>query len=94
MKKVMRRYDAVGLAAPQIGVPLRIIAIEFSASRKKEFDDKTYKARQMQTVPFKVSIQLYAYTACYWKYYFLILISYKRYISCGRKGKRKVHYFY
>lgn len=54
----MRTYDAVGLAAPQIGVPLRIIAIEFSASRKKEFDEKTYKSRQMQTIPFKVRASL------------------------------------
>lgn len=52
----MKGYDAVGLAAPQIGVPLRIITIEFSAARRKEFDEKTYKGREMQTIPFRVSI--------------------------------------
>ncbi|KAF4527701.1 hypothetical protein B566_EDAN016368 [Ephemera danica] len=56
MRNVMKTYDAVGLAAPQIGVHLRIIAIEFSASRRKEFDEKTYKSRQMETVPFRVFI--------------------------------------
>ncbi|XP_027215858.2 peptide deformylase, mitochondrial isoform X1 [Penaeus vannamei] len=56
MRQVMKTYDAVGLAAPQIGVPLRIITLEFSPKRKKEFGEEVYAAREMSILPFTVVI--------------------------------------
>lgn len=58
LKNVMRRYDAVGLAAPQIGIPLQIFAIEFLESKQKEFSTEVYANRQMKTVPFRVCFRI------------------------------------
>lgn len=55
MVKVLRKYDCVGIAAPQIGVSLRIIAMEFNRHIKKELTDAIYKARQMSELPLTVS---------------------------------------
>lgn len=55
MVKVLRKYDCVGIAAPQIGVSLRIIAMEFNRHIKKELSEATYKARQMSELPLTVS---------------------------------------
>lgn len=56
MKEVMKRYDSVGLAAPQIGMPLRIILLEFSSKRKQQFGSDVYAAREMSTLPLTVFI--------------------------------------
>lgn len=55
MVKVLRKYDCVGIAAPQIGISLRIIAMEFNRHIKKELSEATYKARQMSELPLTVS---------------------------------------
>lgn len=55
MVKVLRKYDCVGIAAPQIGVSLRIIAMEFNRHIKKDLSEATYKARQMSELPLTVS---------------------------------------
>lgn len=56
MRNVLKGYDAVGIAAPQIGVPLRMFAVEFSESRKNEFTKEVFQLREMSTFPFKVFI--------------------------------------
>lgn len=56
MKQVMKRYDSVGLAAPQIGMPLRILLLEFSPKRKEQFGPEVYTAREMSTLPLTVIV--------------------------------------
>lgn len=54
MVRVLRKYDCVGIAAPQIGVSLRIIAMEFKGSIRKELPEAVYQARQMTELPLTV----------------------------------------
>lgn len=54
MKYVFTKYECMGLSAPQIGVPLRVIAFEFNEKRMKEFSLEEQKCREMQLVPFTV----------------------------------------
>ncbi|XP_045102618.1 peptide deformylase, mitochondrial-like isoform X2 [Portunus trituberculatus] len=56
MKQVMKRYDSVGLAAPQIGIPLSMILLEFSPKRKEQFGADVYAAREMSTLPLTLVI--------------------------------------
>lgn len=56
MKQVMKRYDSVGLAAPQIGIPLSMILLEFSPKRKEQFGAEVYAAREMSTLPLTLVI--------------------------------------
>ncbi|EDW13781.1 peptide deformylase, mitochondrial [Drosophila mojavensis] len=56
MVHVLRKYDCVGVAAPQIGVSLRIIAMEFRRGIKKELPEAMYRARQMSELPLTVFI--------------------------------------
>jgi peptide deformylase len=55
MHDVMHRYESVGLAAPQIGVPLRIFMIEFSEKMNEKFSPDIQKSREMAIIPLKVS---------------------------------------
>lgn len=55
MVAVLRHYDCVGVAAPQLGVPLRIIAMEFRAGKQQQFTPETYEQRKMSTLPLAVS---------------------------------------
>ncbi|XP_052855149.1 peptide deformylase, mitochondrial [Drosophila gunungcola] len=56
MVKVLRHYDCVGVAAPQIGIPLRIIVMEFREGKKEQFKPEIYKARKMSTMPLAVFV--------------------------------------
>ncbi|XP_013107750.1 peptide deformylase, mitochondrial [Stomoxys calcitrans] len=56
MIKVLRKYDCVGIAAPQIGVSLRLIVMEFREGLKDKFTKEVYAARKMSTLPLKVII--------------------------------------
>ncbi|EDW67135.1 peptide deformylase, mitochondrial [Drosophila virilis] len=56
MVHVLRKFDCVGIAAPQIGISLRIIAMEFRRSIKQDLSEATYKARQMSELPLTVLI--------------------------------------
>ncbi|XP_054747710.1 peptide deformylase, mitochondrial-like [Anastrepha obliqua] len=56
MVKVLRKFDCVGVAAPQIGVSLRIIVMEFSEGLKDHFSKSIYEARKMCTLPLTVLI--------------------------------------
>ncbi|XP_017057496.1 peptide deformylase, mitochondrial [Drosophila ficusphila] len=56
MVRVLRKFDCVGIAAPQIGVSLRIIAIEFKGSIRKDLPEVVYQTRQMSELPLTVYI--------------------------------------
>lgn len=55
MTSVMHKYKCVGLAAPQIGIPLRVIALEFTEAYKKDFAPQVVQTRNMQVLPLTVS---------------------------------------
>lgn len=55
MTNVMQKYKCVGLAAPQIGIPLRVIALEFKEAYKKDFAPQVIQTRNMQELPLTVS---------------------------------------
>jgi peptide deformylase len=54
MRKVMRKYKCVGLAAPQIGAPFRLFVMEFAEEHLQDFSEKERESREMQIVPFTV----------------------------------------
>ncbi|KAH8241248.1 hypothetical protein KR032_004968 [Drosophila birchii] len=56
MVKVLRKFDCVGIAAPQIGVSLRIIAMEFKGGIRKTLPETVYQSRQMSELPLTVFI--------------------------------------
>ncbi|XP_068156039.1 peptide deformylase, mitochondrial [Drosophila tropicalis] len=56
MVHVLRHYDCVGVAAPQIGVPLRIIVMEFREGKQNQFPPEIYAERKMSTLPLAVFI--------------------------------------
>ncbi|CAD7084721.1 unnamed protein product [Hermetia illucens] len=56
MIDVLRKYELVGVAAPQIGIGLRIIAMEFREDLVKKFPPAVYGARQMSPLPMTVVI--------------------------------------
>lgn len=56
MKKVLKDYNLVGLAAPQIGISLRVFIMSFGDHLKEKFKPEVYKAREMSTFPFTVFI--------------------------------------
>lgn len=58
MVQVLRKYNCVGLAAPQIGVSLRIIVMEFREDLNKKFTKEVYEARKMSPLPLTVSVAL------------------------------------
>ncbi len=51
---VLHRYKLVGMAAPQVGIGLQIIVMEFSDRLKKEFTAEEYKVREMEPLPLTV----------------------------------------
>lgn len=54
--KVMRRLECVGLSAPQIGVPLQIIALEYPEKMLEDSLPASIKARGLVPVPLKIFI--------------------------------------
>lgn len=55
MTNVMQKYKCVGLAAPQIGIPLRVITLEFKEEYKKDFASDVLQTRNMHALPLTVS---------------------------------------
>lgn len=51
---VLHSYKLVGIAAPQVGIGLRLIVLEFQDWMKKEFTAEEYKVRAMGTLPLTV----------------------------------------
>ncbi|EFX74141.1 hypothetical protein DAPPUDRAFT_307445 [Daphnia pulex] len=56
LRGVMKHYKAIGISAPQIGIPLRIIMIEIPDSLVEKFGPETCKTREIVPTPFKVFI--------------------------------------
>lgn len=56
MVSVMRDFDCVGLACNQIGMPYRIVTMEFKESLQKIYGPKVYEWREMKTLPLTVLI--------------------------------------
>ncbi|XP_037080548.1 peptide deformylase, mitochondrial-like [Pollicipes pollicipes] len=54
--KTMRRYKCSGLAAPQIGVPVRIIAVEITKNHVRAHAPAVVKAREMRVTPLRVFV--------------------------------------
>jgi peptide deformylase len=56
MKKVLNDFNLVGLAAPQIGIGLRVFVMSFDEKKKENFTPEVFKAREMSLFPFTVFI--------------------------------------
>lgn len=54
--KVMRTLECVGLSAPQIGVPLRILALEYPKKMLEESSITSIEARGLVAVPLMIFI--------------------------------------
>lgn len=56
MVKVMRKLDCVGLSAPQIGVPLRILALEYPEKMLRESSLASRELRGLSAQPLRIFI--------------------------------------
>ncbi|XP_028286693.1 peptide deformylase, mitochondrial [Parambassis ranga] len=54
--KVMRRLECVGLSAPQIGVPLRILTLEYPERMLEESSPASREARGLSVQPLRVFV--------------------------------------
>ncbi|XP_035012897.1 peptide deformylase, mitochondrial [Hippoglossus stenolepis] len=54
--KVMRKLECVGLSAPQIGVPLRILALEYPEGMLEESSAASREARGLSAQPLRVFV--------------------------------------
>ncbi|KAJ8335549.1 hypothetical protein SKAU_G00388910 [Synaphobranchus kaupii] len=54
--RVMRKLDCVGLSAPQIGVPLRILALEYPERMLRDSSPAAREARGLAPVPLRVFV--------------------------------------
>ena len=56
MVKVMRRLECVGLSAPQVGVPLRIVALEYPEKMMDEISPASREARGLSVQPLRIFV--------------------------------------
>ena len=56
MKFVLKRYDGLGLSAPQIGVPLQIMMVQFTKKQINFWSEEIRKKREMEILPLKIFI--------------------------------------
>uniref|UniRef100_A0A3Q1EAV5 Peptide deformylase n=1 Tax=Acanthochromis polyacanthus TaxID=80966 RepID=A0A3Q1EAV5_9TELE len=56
MVKVMRRLECVGLSAPQIGVPLRILALEYPERMLEDVSPSSREVRGLSVQPLRVFV--------------------------------------
>ncbi|CAJ1057015.1 LOW QUALITY PROTEIN: peptide deformylase%2C mitochondrial [Xyrichtys novacula] len=56
MVKVMRELECVGLSAPQVGVPLRILALEYPQRMLEESSPASREARGLSAQPLRIFI--------------------------------------
>ncbi|XP_006878944.1 PREDICTED: peptide deformylase, mitochondrial [Elephantulus edwardii] len=54
--QVMRRQHCVGLSAPQLGVPLQVLALELPEAVLRSYSPRTREARQMEPFPLRVFV--------------------------------------
>ena len=53
LKKSLDNFDAVGVSAPQIGVPLKVFAIQVTERQISGWSPETIRQRNMQPIPCK-----------------------------------------
>lgn len=56
MVKVMRKLECVGLSAPQIGVPLRILALEYPKKMLEESSPASREVRGLSVQPLRIFV--------------------------------------
>ncbi|XP_033490252.1 peptide deformylase, mitochondrial [Epinephelus lanceolatus] len=56
MVKVMRQLECVGLSAPQVGVPLRILALEYPEKMLRESSPASREARGLSMQPLRIFV--------------------------------------
>lgn len=56
MVKVMRKLECVGLSAPQIGVPLRILALEYPTKMLEESSPASREVRGLSVQPLRIFV--------------------------------------
>ena len=56
MRETMRKAPGVGLAAPQIGLPLRLAVIEDREESQEAVDPEVLEERERKVVPFHVIV--------------------------------------
>ncbi|XP_044726672.1 peptide deformylase, mitochondrial-like [Chrysoperla carnea] len=56
LQYVMKKYNSIGISAPQIGVPLRIFLMELNHKNLERFPKDVRKTRQIEHIPFTVFI--------------------------------------
>ena len=54
MKFALTRFDGVGLSAPQIGVPLQIMMVQFTQKQINVWSEDVRKKKQMEVLPLKI----------------------------------------
>ncbi|XP_051916988.1 peptide deformylase, mitochondrial isoform X1 [Hippocampus zosterae] len=54
--KVMRKFECVGISAPQIGVPLRILALEYPQKLLDESSPVSRKVRELSVQPLRIFV--------------------------------------
>ena len=56
MEAALTRYDAVGVSAPQLGVPLRVSMARLTAAQLQFWSEDVRRRQQMEEIPLKVII--------------------------------------
>ena len=56
MRIALKKYDAHGIAAPQLGVPVRMFAVQVTEKQINKLDDDTIIRSGVKVIPFKVFI--------------------------------------
>ena len=56
MKFTLKRYDCVGVSAPQVGVPAQIMMVQFTASQLKFWSEDIQNKREMEVIPHRILI--------------------------------------
>lgn len=56
MVKVMRKLECVGLSAPQVGVPLRILTLEYTEKMLHESSPASREVRGLSAQPLRIFI--------------------------------------
>jgi len=56
MKYALKKFDGVGISAPQVGVPLQILMVQFTTSQLNCWTEQMQKKREMEMIPLKVFI--------------------------------------
>ena len=56
MKFTLKRYDCVGVSAPQVGVPAQLMMVQFTSSQLKFWSEDIQNLREMEEIPYRILI--------------------------------------